>query len=381
MQNRSIALLATGDELITGDILNTNTQHIAQLLTEYGYPVGIHIVTTDEQKQIEAALHYLEQTYQVIIMTGGLGPTTDDRTRFALASVLNQSLQADDASWEHIVQRLTHYHLPITENNRQQTLFPAGAIIFPNPHGTANGCKIATEKTIFYMLPGPPAECLPMFNSYVLHDLQQIFPPQRLYKRKWRLFNVSESAIAAKLEALLANTNVTTGYRIDYPYLEFKIIAPLGSDTAPWLKELEELIHPYLLDDDYQPASTLLKQRLQLLDKPLVILDHATGGYLQTLLIDRKNYHNLWFTLPSNANLPDYLAMIEITGLEHYWQEQDQLIQTSLTLTWQKGEDKQILNLTLPYRPGRVLKYAGEILAHQLLRLLNSGPTYNSPVE
>ncbi|MFN7097499.1 MAG: molybdopterin-binding protein, partial [Gammaproteobacteria bacterium] len=98
-----IGLLATGTELITGDILNTNGQQIAQTLTEQDYLVGLHVLASDEQQEIAAALSYLLTQHQIVIITGGLGPTSDDRTRFALAEVIKQTLVPDEPSWQYIV--------------------------------------------------------------------------------------------------------------------------------------------------------------------------------------------------------------------------------------------------------------------------------------
>lgn len=365
-----IGLLATGTEIVTGDILNTNSQQIAYSLTENNYTVGIHMAASDEDKDIRDALSYLLKEHGIVIMTGGLGPTSDDRTRFALADVIKQPLIQDDPSWEHIVARLTHFGLSISENNRQQTLFPLDATIIHNQQGTANGCKVVYDSHVIYMLPGPPNECLPMFTDFVLPDIKRNVQQLQQFKRKWRLFSVSESEIATKLESVLQNTGVTTGYRIDYPYLEFKITTPHNHSTASWLDKLEATIQPHLLADPYEPASTLLRQKLATLPAPILIIDKATGGHLHSVISDRKNYDKVFYAQKRGLDESEFLAVIEISGLSEHWHGQDHATKTELTITMRRDGQEQQATYEISYRPVRVVKYASELVANQILKWL-----------
>jgi nicotinamide-nucleotide amidase len=365
-----IGLLATGTELVTGDILNTNGQHIAHELTDNGYIVGMHIMASDEQVEIREALSYLLKEHKVVVITGGLGPTSDDRTRFALAEVIQQPLVQHEPSWNHIVERLTHFGLTISENNRQQTLFPGTATVIHNKNGTANGCKVIYDNHIIYMLPGPPNECLPMFSDFVLADIKQHIQQQHHFKRKWRLFSVSESEIAAKLEHVLLNTGVTTGYRIDYPYLEFKIIAPDSTGSEIWLEKLETMIKPYLLADSYEPASNLLRQKLATLAAPILIIDQATGGHLHAVISDRNNYQKIFYTQKTGLDESEFLAVIEVTGLLEHWLGLEQATKTGIAIVMRRDGHEQQVKLEIPYRPIRVVKYATELVANQILKWL-----------
>lgn len=220
----NVALLATGDELTYGDIVNTNSQQIAKSLTEHNISVGLQLVSSDDKLDIKNALLFLLKSHGSVIITGGLGPTSDDRTRFALSAAINKPLAFDTASWEHIVARIKRHNDRIPpESNRQQALFPKGAVIFNNPQGTANGCGLALKKQTIFMLPGPPAECIPMFQLQVLPWLIKAHYPQEMYRKKWLLLNVSEGQIAEELDRLVDPYGVSTGYRLAAPCLEFKI--------------------------------------------------------------------------------------------------------------------------------------------------------------
>lgn len=164
--SNKIALLATGDEISNGDILNSNAQIIAQTLTKHGMRIGMHMTVVDNTPEIVQALTFLLQTHRAVIMTGGLGPTSDDLTRYALSEVVGQPLVFDEATWNAICDRfkLLGYAGEPPAGNHQQALFPKGATIITNPNGTAAGCAVQYREQFIFMLPGPPFECLPMVD-------------------------------------------------------------------------------------------------------------------------------------------------------------------------------------------------------------------------
>ena len=253
-KNLKVALLATGDELTYGDILNTNAQHIAAHLTEHRIEVGLHLVSSDALQDIENAIRFLLKNHDSIIITGGLGPTSDDRTRFALSAAIKKPLLFDNASWDHIVTRIQQRHpgrIP-PESNRQQALFPKGAVIFNNPHGTANGCGITLKHKSLFMLPGPPHECLAMFQDYVVPQLIAADYHQEIYRQKWMLCNVSEGQIVEVLDKLVKPYAVSTGYRLASPHLEFKIYSQHKADFEKACLVIESYIKPFQLQPTEQ---------------------------------------------------------------------------------------------------------------------------------
>lgn len=249
-----VALLATGDELTYGDILNTNTQELAKRLTEQNIHIGLHLTSSDRLEEIQKAILFLLKDHSSIIITGGLGPTSDDRTRFALSKAIHQPLLFDKLSWEHIVTRIQQRHpgrIP-PDSNRQQALFPKGAVIFNNPHGTANGCSITIKRKSLFMLPGPPHECLAMFQDYVAPQLIAAGYPQEIYRQKWMLCNVSEGQIAEVLDKLVKPYAVSTGYRLASPHLEFKIYSQHKADFEKARLVIESYIKPLQLQPTEQ---------------------------------------------------------------------------------------------------------------------------------
>ena len=246
--SHTIALLATGDEISQGDIINSNSQEIALRLTHQGMQVRMHMVAPDSIAEIEQALLFLLNTHQAIIITGGLGPTSDDLTRYALSKALNRPLVFDEATWETICNRLQRFGYPTPpESNRQQALFPADGTIISNPNGTAAGCMVQQQNQFIFMLPGPPNECLPMINDMVLPVLKKAGFPRILYNKKWLLFGVSEGKIAEELDRLARPYACVTGYRLFYPYLEFKLRSNNQSDFETLVPLIEKAIAPHSL--------------------------------------------------------------------------------------------------------------------------------------
>lgn len=247
-----VALLATGDEICNGDIINSNSYEIAQRLFSAGIQVNTHMTLPDNLAALEQGMRFLLENHSALIITGGLGPTSDDLTRQALSHVLQRPLVFNEPTWEAIVARIRRFGIhPPPESNRQQALFPRDAIIIPNPNGTAAGCMVKQtsanhHEQFIFMLPGPPAECLPLFETVVLPTLKNNSFQKIVCYKKWVLQGVSEAAIAEKLDTLAKPFDCVTGYRFCYPYIEFKLYSNNEADFNALLPLINAAIAPYL---------------------------------------------------------------------------------------------------------------------------------------
>lgn len=140
------SLLTVGTELTTGQILNRNASWLSEKLTNLGIHVVLHETVADDHEMIYKALEHCAHHSQLIFVTGGLGPTTDDFTRLVVAEWLNHPLEFHEASWKAILDRLGKFGLPVAESNRQQCFFPKNSQILPNPQGTAAGFTAQIDK-------------------------------------------------------------------------------------------------------------------------------------------------------------------------------------------------------------------------------------------
>jgi nicotinamide-nucleotide amidase len=360
-----IAILATGDEISNGDILNTNAQEIARKLFDNGMHVGTHMVAPDKIADIEEAILFLLQTHSALIITGGLGPTSDDLTRYALANAVKRPLVFDEACWENIVKRLKHfgYHTP-PASNRQQALFPETATLIPNPNGTAAGCTLLHNKQMIFMLPGPPAECLPMFNEVVLPALKTAGFSQVEYHKNWLLFGVSEGQIAEELDILAKPYDCITGYRLFYPYIEFKLHSNNSNDFAALVPQIEKTIQPFLIHDGQFTASKIVREKLEKLNFILTICDYATGGALEVAINTPSTHKNINFT-----NNPNTTQHITIKGLDEFWQNAGGT-QTNLHIHFNLDNRQETIDVKIPFRGQHVKLYAAEFVCSKLYQFL-----------
>ena len=280
MTTKSISFLATGNEIINGEIQDTNSKTFANLIYKHGGNIYQHIHVADKKIEIENALQYLLENSDAVIVTGGLGPTSDDRTRFAIAKVAGKDLIFDNQVWEHIVKRLESFGLQAAECNKQQAFFPENSYKIFNEYGTAYGCHLIIGNKDIFMLPGPPKECLPMFNSYVLPKLfaANFFIKKNTYH--WLTMGLVEGEIAEAIDEMVSAINAETGYRWNYPYLEIKVIMEPEENADSVITQINNVLAPYLISKNGKNALELLDNELKKYNSEIVIEDKATENIL-----------------------------------------------------------------------------------------------------
>lgn len=363
-KNMTIGILATGDEIVHGDTLNTNGHEIAHALSSEGLSLGYHLACSDKKTDIVNCLSFLAKEHNIILIIGGLGPTTDDLTRFALAQYTGEQLVQHDEALKHITQRLQQVNLAINQGNLQQSLFPAQATLIPNHNGSAFGCYYSWNNITFILLPGPPRECLPMFNEYVIPLLQQTAHSQKQII-KWRIFGLAESEIAQILEDALEGVECQTGYRWESPYIEFKVRC--NPDKVEQIKSIiDPILEPHIISTEDKKASEILRQYIKDRNQPITIIDEATGGLLQ-MLLEKPDVHSLL----SFNELHKNKLCFHIRGLEEYWQQQSAHHTTQVTLDYTNQKQQGSETYTIPYRTVSVLGHAAEWLCFRLMHLIN----------
>ncbi|MDP3561455.1 MAG: competence/damage-inducible protein A [Legionellaceae bacterium] len=364
----TIGILATGDEIIHGDTLNTNGYNIAGSLSSSGMQVGMQLACSDKEKSIVESIDFLSEHHDTVIIIGGLGPTSDDRTRFALANCLNIPLIEHEPAITHIQTRLKRAGQVLNNGNRQQAYFPSNATLLANPHGTALGCSYIHNGKLFILLPGPPIECLTMFTTYVLPMLEQRQPRSNKKLVKWRLFGASEGMIAEKLDNALKQIGCETGYRLERPYLEFKVIC--STEEMKMVRQLvEPILAPYLIATPEQRASECLQEIIECLKQPIVIRDEATGGVLQSLIQKPSNFS--WLSFKENRDATWYF---HIQGLDGYWRELTETNTTDIRLSYRHDKLEKCETHTLPFYNQWIVNSAAEWIAFRIARILLETP-------
>lgn len=199
-------IITVGTELLLGDILNSNSQFLSRELAAYGVELLHQSTVGDNQERLAAELAQALSRSDLVLITGGLGPTQDDLTRETVCTALNLRQELHEESWARIQEYFRNTGRELTENNKKQAMLPAGCVVFPNDHGTAPGCAVERYGQCVIMLPGPPRELVPMFNDYVAPYLSK-FSGGTIFSRTVGVFGIPESAIAQRIADLMSEAN------------------------------------------------------------------------------------------------------------------------------------------------------------------------------
>lgn len=223
------ATLAVGTEVTDGQILDRNSAWISEKLVSAGLRVLEHRAVPDDHEEIEFALRALASRVDLLFVTGGLGPTSDDFTRILIAKVFAKPLEFDENSWEHIVSQLGARGIAAREIQKQQCYFPRGSRILKNTEGTANAFCFSDPPSgapslKVFALPGPPHEVKAVWDAHIESEMALLTPPELREKLKvLRCLGLGESSVAEIVEPLVAGSVLRVGYRAQAPYVEVKL--------------------------------------------------------------------------------------------------------------------------------------------------------------
>lgn len=364
MNKQRVGLMATGSELVYGEILNTNGQRMAQQMQDVGIEVGEHIIVTDAMESLTSSLKFLLENHDAVITSGGLGPTCDDITRDAIAQVLGIELEYQQASFDRIVERFSKRGIDIPDSNKRQAYFPKEAIIYANDNGTADGCLIEHDGKCIFMLPGPPRECLPIFEQKVLPTLREkgFASAKRLYR--WRLMGISESQCAQQIEAKCTEFNLDFGYRAHYPYLDIKLTLNESDDIERITDIIYQHVKPYLVTTENVHVSTMLQHALLHYPVHLTICDQATKDAFKSELVTAENHQKLNFVVDVDE-LGDQHA-VHIKGLETFWNPEPECYVTNVQVELIHQGEKQSFNQDIYLRGAESIRYAVEFVSHKI---------------
>lgn len=227
-------LLMIGTELLLGQIQDTNATYLAQTLAAHGMFLYQKTTVGDNPERIREALEAGLRRADVVLCSGGLGPTEDDITRECVAEVYGRPLVYQEALFEGIRARFAHLRAKITENNKKQAMVPEGAIVLENPHGTAPGILIDDPRGIVACMPGVPWELKPMFEERVLPYLRKRFGMTGVvHYRVLKVCGVGESRVDAIIgDLILASKNPTIGLLASPDAVRIRITAHAETPEA-----------------------------------------------------------------------------------------------------------------------------------------------------
>ncbi len=325
------AVLTIGTEVTRGELVNSNAAWLGEALTALGFHVVEHVSVEDEANVMGKAFERLCADVDLIVTTGGLGPTSDDLTRHAVAQLIGAELAIDPPSLEAIRRRWGARGRPMPQSNERQALFPRGAQIITNRHGTAPGFRVQHRDTLIVCLPGVPREMKGIFAD----EIEPLLAPlteRTSYQLHLRTFGLPESELADKLRDIeAAFPGVTLGYRVHFPEIELKIKADRTAMTAAaWQsvealcgkveKQLRERLGQHVYGGRDERFAGFVGRALRDRGWTLSVAESCTGGLIGAMLTEipgSSDYLLMDAVCYSNASKTTLLGVREDTLRAH----------------------------------------------------------------
>ncbi|NRA36714.1 MAG: CinA family nicotinamide mononucleotide deamidase-related protein [Planctomycetes bacterium] len=284
INNLTCSILSIGDEILVGAIQDSNSSWLAQQISAQGFQVISMQICGDEQHSLETHISNAYESSDLVLISGGLGPTEDDRTRHAVAAVLGVELVHHDTAWKQIVAYYGKYYpqATISESNKRQALTPKGARLLKNDRGTAPGLLVKNTKSVIVCMPGVPHEMFAMAQR-LIEQLPKIFPQRKVVHCEELYFtDLGESAAQDILGDLLESGKVQVGITAqELGYITIRVRGAKSS-VQKHMRQIKKLLKAYLI-----PAAGLAASLIPILSKrsqTVTTAESCTCGHILTQL-------------------------------------------------------------------------------------------------
>jgi nicotinamide-nucleotide amidase len=275
----TVAVLSIGTELTRGELVNSNAAWLAEQLTALGFEVREHLTIDDDMARITDAVTLLSQRHEVVVSTGGLGPTTDDLTTEAVAKALGVRVVRDPETVEKLQKLAAWYGRVLPPNNMKQADFPEGAAILLNEEGTAPGFGAKLGGCLLFFMPGVPREMRHIFEARIVPRIAAL-AERKSHQLHFRTFGTTESAFPG----------VTLGYRASFPEVELKVLAQADSNALAVqlaeraAEEVKQRVGQFIYGDREDTYVGAIGRTLRNRGLTLALAESCTGGMLGSML-------------------------------------------------------------------------------------------------
>jgi len=278
-------LISVGTELLMGQICNTDAQYLSQQMQALGIDVYHQSVVGDNMDRLCHSIRTAMDRSDVVILSGGLGPTEDDLTKETVCDVLGLPLHRDEEALRRMTSYFEKLGRKMTENNIKQAMVPDGATVFQNDRGTAPGMAIEKDGKIVILLPGPPRELIPMFEEQGYPYLAG-YSDAVLVSRNFRVFGVGESLIEVKLGELLNGSNPTVALYAKTGEVLVRVTAKAETEEEaalllePAVEKLYEILGDTIYGEDVESLESVVVPMLKERGLMIATAESCTGGLL-----------------------------------------------------------------------------------------------------
>ncbi len=324
-------ILAIGSEMLTPFRVDTNSLFITEKLNAIGYDVRLKAVVGDEVAELARVIEGALDWADLVVVTGGLGPTEDDLTRDAVARVLDLPLEMDEAIVDRLRDRFARRGMTMPEINRRQAMVPRGADVLPNPNGTAPGLWLRKGRTAIVLLPGPPREMKPMLETVIAERLAPKAGGSGLFRRVLKVTGRAESDVDAHAQPVYGKWTaqrvpISTTILAVLGQIELHLTAAAASkadadaalDVA--VRELQDVLGHSVYSTDGQPLEAVVGQLLREHHMTIAVAESCTGGLLTSRLTDvpgSSDYVELGVVCYSNKSKTELAGVPAALIAEH----------------------------------------------------------------
>ena len=287
----SAEIVTVGTEMLLGDLVDTNTAWISQRLAELGVGIYRHTTIGDNSERIVAALRDAASRSDLVVTTGGLGPTSDDLTNACISTLTGRDMVEYQEAREHVDTMFAKFGRTPTSNNYKQALFPEGTDLIPNPVGTAMGALVEWEGTLFATLPGVPTEMKSMFEA-TLEPLIRARSEGSIVSKTLHFAGIGESALADKVQEFLDATDPTVAPLAGQGRVRLRITTRAATEgeaqqkIAPVEKEIIVRLSDYYFGEGDETLEGSVGRLLGERGATLALAESCTGGLLAKRLTD-----------------------------------------------------------------------------------------------
>jgi nicotinamide-nucleotide amidase len=321
----SAEIITIGTEMLLGDLVDTNTAWLSARLAALGVGVYRHTTVGDNRARIIAALREAASRADLVITTGGLGPTSDDLTNECLNVVTNREMVEYPEAREHVDEMFRKFGRKPTLNNYKQALFPEGTELIPNPLGTAMGALLEADGTLFATLPGVPSEMKRMFEETLEPQIRARSDGSIVSRTLW-FAGIGESALAEQVQDFLDATDPTVAPLAGQGKVRLRITTRAATQEeaeekiAPVEKEILSRLGDYYFGEDDETLESAVGRLLKERGATLALAESCTGGLLAKRLTDiagSSAYFKEGLVTYSNESKERWLGVPHEMLLEH----------------------------------------------------------------
>lgn len=285
-------IICIGTELLLGNIVNTDATDVAQTLSEMGISVYRYTAVGDNPERLAEVVQAAARRADLLITTGGLGPTLDDLSKQTVAAAFGKKLVHHPECEADIRAYFERLHRPMTPNNLLQAMLPEGCTVLKNDWGTAPGCVFDAEGVKVIMLPGPPRECRAMLRYRVAPYLKGL-SGQTIHSRYVHIFGMGESQVESLLHDLMEqSSNPTVAPYAKEGEVMLRITAAASSQAEaetmiePVAAQIRTVLGPLIYTEEYDSLEQTCLNLLRQADKTLATAESCTGGYIAKRMTD-----------------------------------------------------------------------------------------------